>query len=43
MADEEHVALLKQGWEVWNMWRFMPEVFKPNFADLDCVTQVEAN
>jgi len=21
MANEEHVALLKQGWEVWNKWR----------------------
>ena len=25
MADEEHVALLKQGWEVWNAWRVKPE------------------
>ena len=37
MANEEHVALLKQGREVWNAWRVKPEGSKPNLADADLV------
>jgi uncharacterized protein YjbI with pentapeptide repeats len=36
MADEEQVALLKQGSEVWNQWRENhPEVFTPDLRGAD--------
>jgi uncharacterized protein YjbI with pentapeptide repeats len=35
MADEEHVALLKQGVEVWNKWREKNRDIKPNLNEAD--------
>jgi hypothetical protein len=35
MADEEHVALLKQGAEVWNKWRQENPDVRPNLNEAD--------
>ena len=40
MADEEHVALLKQGVEVWNKWReenltLLPDLTGANLIGAD--------
>jgi uncharacterized protein YjbI with pentapeptide repeats len=40
MANEEHVALLKQGWEVWNSWReknpaIVPDLYRTNLSSVD--------
>ena len=33
MADEEHVAILKQGFEVWNQWRKENQTIIPNLGE----------
>jgi uncharacterized protein YjbI with pentapeptide repeats len=33
MADEEHVALLKQGVDVWNMWRDENPSIRPDLSE----------
>jgi uncharacterized protein YjbI with pentapeptide repeats len=35
MANEEHVALLKQGWEVWNVWREDNPDVRPDLGEAD--------
>ena len=35
MANEEHVALLKQGVEVWNKWREENPDIRPDLSEAD--------
>ena len=45
MANEEHVALLKQGAEIWNKWREANHEIFPDLvgADLQAVDLAGAN
>jgi uncharacterized protein YjbI with pentapeptide repeats len=45
MADEEHLAILKQGAEAWNKWRLENPTIRPDFikADRNCADFIEAN
>ena len=35
MANQEHLAILKQGVEVWNRWRRHNRDIKPNLSETD--------
>ena len=50
MANEEHLAILKQGAEAWNKWRLENPTIRPDFieanfsrADLRWASLVEAD
>ena len=45
MANEEHLAILKQGVEAWNQWRRANHVIPPNLslADLNEAHLIRAN